>query len=50
MAERLAIAKRGTEPAYVNAPPRKRQSDIEKPFMPIELKEPGFLARLFGWR
>lgn len=33
------------EPAYLNPPPRKRQSDYPRP---EAMREPGFLARLFG--
>ena len=48
---RLAIAKRNGEPAWKNAPPRKRQSDYPTPFLPMEDDRPGLLARLMGrWR
>lgn len=48
---RYAIATRNGEPAWKNAPPRKRQSDFDQPSPPMEYTlRPGFLARLFRGR
>ena len=45
---RLPIARRNGRPAWENAPPRMRASQINRPFVPMEDDRPGLLARLMG--
>jgi hypothetical protein len=41
------IATRNGRPAYLNAPPRLRASQIERPLQPMP-EQRGWLARLIG--
>jgi len=47
MTRRIAL-RHDRSPAYLNAAPRLRQSQIEKPFMPQLMDQPGWLRRVLG--
>ena len=44
------IATRNGQPAYVNAPPRLRQSQVKREVAPMQAPRRSLLARLFGGR